>query len=88
MKLITALMFLFFTLLVGESAFARGVDFEVQKQAEDYSLALASTEMAPVARAWHWDQIRIRAILEVGVEIPVISKLSINPEVEFAFVKK
>jgi hypothetical protein len=31
------------------------------------------------------ESIRIRKVLEVGIEIPIISKFSLNPEVEFYF---
>ncbi|HXH76483.1 MAG TPA: hypothetical protein VNJ08_16045 [Bacteriovoracaceae bacterium] len=80
---------LFFSLVIGASAFAADrVNLEVQEQAEVLSLALAENEMAPVGTAWHWDVIRVRAMLELGIEIPLISKLSINPEIEFQFVKK
>ncbi len=80
---------LFFTLIIGSVAMAAETpDFELQKQAEDLSLALEATDDSTAGRAWAWDLIRVRTVLELGVEIPVITKFSINPEVEFHFVKK
>lgn len=77
-------MMLFFTLIIGSSAFASTPDFELQKQAVDLSTALEQT----AGHKWAWDLVRVRTVLEVGIEIPLITKFSLNPEVEFHFVKK
>ncbi|HXH76486.1 MAG TPA: hypothetical protein VNJ08_16060 [Bacteriovoracaceae bacterium] len=89
MKLVIVAMMLFFTLLMSASAFsAEKASMEVQKQAEAFSLALAENEISPVGSAWHWDLIRFRTILEVGIEIPWVAELKFDPEIELHFVKK
>ncbi|MES2526451.1 MAG: hypothetical protein V4598_05165 [Bdellovibrionota bacterium] len=37
---------------------------------------------------WSWSMIRVRAILEMGIKVPVLASFSINPEVELYFIKK
>lgn len=37
---------------------------------------------------WNWNVIRVRAILEMGIKVPVLASFSINPEVELYFTKK
>lgn len=84
MKQLTLVIVAFFALVVGTSAFAQRLD--VQSQAEDFSLVLE--EMPTAGRYWSLELIRARLVLELGVKIPVIANFSVNPEVEFHFVKK
>ncbi len=37
---------------------------------------------------WNWSVIRVRAILEMGIKVPVLASFSVNPEVELYFTKK
>ena len=37
---------------------------------------------------WSWSLIRVRVILEMGIEVPVLASFSVNPEVELYFTKK
>lgn len=37
---------------------------------------------------WEWSVVRVRAILEMGIKVPVLASFSVNPEVELFFVKK
>ena len=37
---------------------------------------------------WSWSQVRVRTILEMGIEVPVLASFSINPEIELYFTKK
>ena len=37
---------------------------------------------------WKGSLIRVRVILEMGIEVPVLATFSVNPEVELYFTKK
>lgn len=35
-----------------------------------------------------WNLVRVRTILELGIQVPLLASFSINPEIEFYFSKK
>jgi hypothetical protein len=74
------LLFLLFTF---SAAFAQMPAEEIETDVEKIACALEESE-----EVLAWDVVRVRTVLELGVEIPAISKFSLNPEVEFYFVKK
>lgn len=37
---------------------------------------------------WDWSVVRVRTIVELGIKVPVLASFSVNPEIEFFFVKK
>lgn len=37
---------------------------------------------------WSWSVVRVRAVLELGIKVPVLATFSVNPEVELYFTKK
>lgn len=55
----------------------------LEEQLVEYADVLNQQE----AQKMGWDVIRIRTVLQLGVDIPFISKFSVNPEVEFCFKK-
>ena len=70
-------LFLIFLL---SPAFAGEVDVQ-----ELMDRCQASLEGKP---QWEWSVVRVRAILEMGIKVPVLASFSVNPEVELFFVKK
>ncbi len=86
-KLIYVTFMLVYATLIATRAFAQTEKFDLQYQAEEYSLILEEQETT-TAHYWAWDIIRFRTVLELGINIPVIANFSVNPEVEFFFVKK
>lgn len=67
-------------------AFARDAKFEINQRAEAITYVLDNrTEIATAD--WDLDVVRVRTVLEFGVEIPFISKFLIKPEVELYFTK-
>lgn len=55
---------------------------DAQKLMDDCQAALeGKPQMA-------WSVIRVRAILEMGIKVPLLISLSLNPEVELYFSKK
>ena len=37
---------------------------------------------------WNWTVVRVRAILELGIKVPVLASFSVNPEVELYFTRQ
>jgi hypothetical protein len=69
------------------AAFAQDPIYEMEENIRSISSALEKSTLRNES-TWQWDVIRVRAVFELGIEVPLISKFSLNPEVEFFFVKK
>lgn len=55
----------------------------------DVQNLIESCQSALVGKGnWSWSLIRVRVILEMGIEVPVLASFSVNPEVELYFTKK
>lgn len=74
-------------MLLVSTAFAQSPVMEIEDQVNLYTEALERAEQAS-GKELVMTTFRVRTILEAGVNIPAISKLSINPEIEFIFTKK
>lgn len=37
---------------------------------------------------WSWNVVRVRAVLELGIRVPLLTSFNVNPEVELYFVKQ
>ncbi len=57
----------------------------LEEKVDSFKDALRSHETVQIGKSVVLKQIRLRLILEAGVEIPGISDASINPEVELYF---
>lgn len=77
---------LFFLFLFVTSAYGTTPTIGIEEQADNLIYALEENE-TNMSQVWAWDVVRVRTVLELGVEIPMISKFSINPEVELFFSK-
>jgi len=74
-------------LLAAAPAFAATVASELTKNSNTLTQFLDEKELeGPLA--WHWDVIRVRTVLEVGVVVPLISNFSLNPEIELYLTKR
>lgn len=76
----------FFLLLIVTLPHARAQDLE--RQIESIGQSLDTGGSHSLGQQWPGEVIRIRTTLELGIEIPLVSKFSINPEVEFYFSNK
>lgn len=79
--------FFFCLLLTVNFAQADSPHLEMMEQMEAYTQILDENEYSG-EKSLAWDLIRVRTTLEIGVEIPLISKFSVKPEAEFYFSKK
>lgn len=74
-----------FLLLVQVQAYAQSFDSDLDMQTEQFLAALNDEEATIFKKKLDLNLIRVRTILEAGIDIPVISKFSIRPEVELFF---
>ena len=71
-------------LFFASCAIAQTPSVLVENELENYIAALAlDKEQGRVLEA-----IRIRTLLELGINIPGVTNFSVNPEIEFVFNKK
>ncbi len=76
------------SLALGYQSWAQSSLEEVKAQAAAFSGALEAQSTQPASSDWVMHVVRIRTVLEFGVEIPLIAEFSINPEVELYFSKR
>lgn len=72
----------FLLILVSTSSLAFGAENPVQT-------LIGNCQQSLEGRGnWNWSVIRVRAILEMGIKVPLLASFSVNPEVELYFTKK
>lgn len=75
----TLIASIFFSL----SALASTPDFELAQTSEQFASILNQNTFS-----FSLESVRVRTVLEVGVEIPLISDFALAPEVELYFTSK
>ena len=71
--------------LICSSAFANIQPDSVANYVTAIDQALFETENELVSEKWFLQRIRVRVRLELGLEIPVLAKFKIKPEVDLYF---
>lgn len=71
------------SMLFSFSALATTPDFELAQTSEQFTSTLNQNTFS-----LSLESVRVRTILEVGVEIPLISDFALAPEVELYFTSK
>ncbi len=65
------------------------ISFSLQAQEiQKISNAFLSASFPESENHLVWDVVRVRAILEMEVNVPLVTKISVNPEIELYFTKK
>lgn len=72
-------------IMVNLTAKADVPEIEIHDKADSVAEAL---ESVPVNHIWAWDLIRVRLMLQGGIDIPFITRFSVNSEIELWFYKK
>lgn len=70
--------------------FANSSSFELQEQIEGVSSVLERSDLDRdfYYSYWKLNTVRVRTILELGIEVPLITKFKIQPEIELYFSNK
>lgn len=74
-------------ILLSSGAMAESAQFELEEQMIEFEEVLNQERNEGPIIYRELSSIRLRTVLSFGINIPAITKLSLNPEVEFTYTK-